>query len=172
MRNKLIAVGGALAILATTLAACSSSGADDEEGGKPYVAIVSKGFQQQFWQAVEQGAQQAAKEYGARITFEGPESESDVDEQVQMLQTALSRDPDAIGFAALDSQASIPLMMQAEQADIPVIAFDSGVEDSDVPVTTAATDNKAAAALAAKRMAAEIGDKGQVAIVAHDQTSV
>jgi len=170
MRNKLIAVGGALAMLATTLA-CSSSGASDEEGGKPYVAIVSKGFQQQFWQAVEQGAQQAAKEYGARITFEGPESESDVDEQVQMLQTALSRDPDAIGFAALDSQASIPLMMQAEQSDIPVIAFDSGV-DSDVPVTTAATDNKEAAALAAKHMAAEIGGKGEVAIVAHDQTSV
>ena len=34
-------------------------------------------------------------------------------------------------------------MEQAKAADIPVIAFDSGVE-SDIPLTTAATDNKAA----------------------------
>jgi ribose transport system substrate-binding protein len=132
---------------------------------------VSKGFQHQFWQAVQDGAQKAAKEYGARITFEGPDSETDVDEQIQMLQTALDKSPDAVGFAALDSQASIPLMMQAEQSDIPVVAFDSGVE-SDVPVATAATDNKAAAALAAKKMAEEIGGQGKVALVVHDQTSI
>ncbi|MGH3354586.1 MAG: ABC transporter substrate-binding protein [Nocardioidaceae bacterium] len=171
MRNRLIRVG-ALAAATMALAACGSSGAADEgEGGKPYIAIVSKGFQHQFWQAVQQGAQQAAKEHNAKITFEGPDSETDVDEQIQMLQTALDRDPDAIGFAALDSQASIPLMLQAEQSDIPVVAFDSGVE-SDVPVSTAATDNKAAAALAAKKMAEEIGGTGKVALVVHDQTSV
>jgi len=169
MRNRLIAIG-MLVSVALTLAACGSSGAS-EEGGKPYVAIVSKGFQHQFWQAVQDGAQKAAKEYGAQITFEGPESETDVDEQIQMLQTALDKSPDAIGFAALDSQASIPLMMQAETSDIPVVAFDSGVE-SDVPVATAATDNKAAAALAAKKMAEEIGGQGKVALVVHDQTSI
>lgn len=51
-----------------------------------------------------------------------------------------------------------------------MIAFDSGV-DSDIPVTTAATNNKAAAALAADKLAALIGDEGEVAVVAHDQTS-
>ena len=61
-------------------------------------------------------------------------------------------------------------MDQAKAQNIPVIAFDSGV-DSDVPVTTAATDNKAAAAEAAKHMAELIGDKGKVAMVVHDQTS-
>ena len=54
--------------------------------------------------------------------------------------------------------------------NIPVIAFDSGV-DSDVPVTTASTDNKAAAAEAAKHMSELIGGKGKVAMVVHDQTS-
>ncbi|MEU6643934.1 substrate-binding domain-containing protein [Saccharomonospora sp. NPDC046836] len=51
-----------------------------------------------------------------------------------------------------------------------MIAFDSGV-DSDVPVTTVATDNKAAAAEAAERMADEVGGTGKVALVVHDQTS-
>ena len=52
-------------------------------------------------------------------------------------------------------------MDQAKSQNIPVIAFDSGV-DSDVPVTTAATDNKAAAAEAAKHLAELIGNKGKV----------
>ena len=42
----------------------------------------------------------------------------------------------AIGFAALDSKAAIPLLKKAQAAKIPVVAFDSGV-DSDIPVTTA-----------------------------------
>jgi len=50
------------------------------------------------------------------------------------------------------------------------VAFDSGV-DSDIPVTTATTDNKAAAALAADKMAELIGKAGEVAVVVHDQTS-
>jgi ribose transport system substrate-binding protein len=43
--------------------------------------------------------------------------------------------------------------------------------DSDVPVSTVATDNKAAAAEAAKHMAELVGGKGKVAMVVHDQTS-
>ena len=38
-------------------------------------------------------------------------------------------------------------------------------------MATAATDNIAAAALAADKMAELIGDSGEVAIIAHDQTS-
>ena len=43
--------------------------------------------------------------------------------------------------------------------------------DSDIPVALASTDNVAAAALAADKMAELIGDAGKVAVVAHDQTS-
>ena len=137
---------------------------------EPYIAIVSKGFQHQFWQAVKQGAEAEAKAEGARITFEGPPTEQDIEQQVTMLTNAIQKKPDALGFAALDSKASAPLMDQAKSQDIPVIAFDSGVE-SDVPLTTAATDNKAAAAEAAKHMSELIGGKGKVALVVHDQTS-
>jgi len=51
-----------------------------------------------------------------------------------------------------------------------VIGFDSGV-DSDIPLSTASTDNIAAAALAADKMVELIGGAGEVAIIAHDQTS-
>lgn len=162
-----------LAAAALVLAGCASDGGGsaDEGGDKPYIALVSKGFQHQFWQAVKTGAEQAADEFGVEITFEGPDTESDVDQQIQMLQTALDKAPDAVGFAALDSQAAGPLLQQAKDQNIPVIAFDSGV-DSDIPLTTAATDNLAAAAEVAKHMAEAIGHEGKLALVVHDQTSL
>jgi len=135
-----------------------------------YIPLISKGFQHQFWQAVKAGAEQAAKDYKVRITFEGPDSETMVDKQIDMLSAALAKNPQAIGFAALDSQAAIPLLRKAQAAKIPVIAFDSGV-DSDIPLTTAATDNIAAAAMAADKMAELIGGEGDIALVVHDQTS-
>jgi ribose transport system substrate-binding protein len=135
-----------------------------------YVPLISKGFQHQFWQAVKTGAEQAGKDFNVRITFEGPETEAMVDRQIDMLSAALAKHPSAIGFAALDSKAAIPLLRKAQAQKIPVIAFDSGV-DSDIPVSTATTDNKAAAALAADKLAQLVGDAGEVAVVAHDQTS-
>ena len=135
-----------------------------------YIPLVSKGFQHQFWQAVKQGAEQAGKDLKVKVSFEGPESETMVDKQIDMLSAALAKNPTAIGFAALDSKAAIPLLKKAQAAKIPVVAFDSGV-DSDIPVTTATTDNKAAAALAADKMAELIGKAGDVAVVVHDQTS-
>jgi ribose transport system substrate-binding protein len=156
---------GAISALALLTAAGPTSAQEAYD-----VALISKGFQHQFWQAVKAGADQAAADLGVTVTFEGPETESQVDRQMDMLAAALSRQPDAIGFAALDSQAATPLLQQAKDAGIPIIAFDSGV-DSDIPLTTATTDNVAAAALAADVMAELIGGSGKVAIVAHDQTS-
>jgi ribose transport system substrate-binding protein len=135
-----------------------------------YIPVISKGFQHQFWQAVKMGAEKAAKELKVRITFEGPENESQVDKQLEMLQAALAKKPQAICFAALDSKAAIPLLKKAQASKIPVVGFDSGV-DSDVPVATAATDNIAAAGFAADKMAQLIGGEGEVAAVVHDQTS-
>ncbi len=137
---------------------------------KPYIPVISKGFQHQFWQAVKKGAENAAKDLNVDITFEGPETEAMVDKQVEMFQTALDKKPAAICLAAVDSKAFIPLLEKAKAAGIPIIGFDSGV-DSPIPVTTAATDNIAAAALIADKMAQLIGGEGEVAVIAHDQTS-
>lgn len=152
-------------------AAAEDEAEESEASGEtPYIPIISKGFQHQFWQAVKAGAEQAAEEFEVEITFEGPQTEAMVDRQIEMLQTALDKNPSAVCLAALDSQAVVPLLEQAQERGIPVIGFDSGV-DSDIPVTTAATDNIAASAEAADHMAELLGGAGKVAIIVHDQTS-
>ncbi|TNC24916.1 ABC transporter substrate-binding protein [Amycolatopsis alkalitolerans] len=171
MRTRKIVAAAASAALALALTACGQGGTSGAGGNGPLIAIVSKGFQHQFWQSVKKGAEDEASAKGARITFVGPATEKDVEQQINMLTNELAKSPQALGFAALDSRAAAPLLQQAKSQNIPVIAFDSGV-DSDIPVTTVATDNKAAAAEAAKHLAEQIGGQGKVAMVVHDQTSL
>jgi ribose transport system substrate-binding protein len=178
MNKRILTILGAAAIV---VGACSSSATqapstastDGGGGGSadlPYISIVSKGFQHQFWQAVKKGAEDQAATEGATVNFMGPDTESNVDQQLNMLQTELAKKPAALCFAALDSKAATPLLQQFQDQGIPVIAFDSGV-DSDIPLTTVATDNVAAAALAADKMAEALGGSGKVGVIIHDQTS-
>ncbi|WP_134679114.1 ABC transporter substrate-binding protein [Paracoccus ravus] len=162
-RRGLIGAATALGLLAGAGAATAQD--------KLYIPLISKGFQHQFWQAVKLGADKAGAEFGVDVTFEGPDNETQVDKQIDMLAAALAKQPAAVGIAALDSQAVIPLLKKAQAANIPVIAFDSGVE-SDIPLSTASTDNTAAAALAADKMAELIGSEGKIAVVGHSQTSL
>jgi len=161
-RRTLVGLAAAAVLLGTTSLTMAAD--------KPYIALISKGFQHQFWQAVKQGAEQAGKDFDVNVTFEGPDGEGAVDRQLDMISTALSKHPSALGIAAIDSQATVPLLQQFKDAGIPVIAFDSGVA-SDIPITSASTDNLASAALAADKMAELIGGEGEIAIVSFDQTS-
>lgn len=184
------------AVLALGLTACSTSGSsttpsptgDDKPtatestsasapagevpagDGTQTIYLVSKGFQHRFWQAVKEGAEQAGKEYNYKVEFVGPDNETQVTQQLNMLETALASKPAAIGLAALDSGAAGGVLDQIKAADIPLVAFDSGV-DSDLPLTTVSTDNRAAAAEAAKHAVELIGGKGTIGLVCHDQTS-
>lgn len=171
--RRLLTSLAALSTVALLATGCSSGDPADASGDESQdrtIAIVSKGYQHQFWQTVKKGAEAKAEELGVTVTFEGPDKETNVEQQVTQLQTALDKQPDAVAVAALDSKAVIPLLQQAQSSDIPVIAFDSGV-DSDIPMTTVATDNKAAAAEAAKHVAEAIDYKGEVGIVTHSDTA-
>lgn len=136
------------ATTAATTAAATTAGA------KPYIAVVSKGFQHQFWQVVKKGADAAAAKYNVSITFEGPPSESDIQNQVQMLDSALAKKPVAIALAALSTESVIDQLKKALASKIPVIGFDSGVPNAPAGsvYANASTNNTVAGALAASSM--------------------
>ena len=129
---------------------------------EPTSPLISKGFQHQFWQAVKLGAETGGQGLQGRHHLRRSRDRVDGRQADRHAAADLAKNPSAICFAALDSKAAIPLLKKAKERKIPVIGFDSGV-DSDIPVTTAATDNVAAAALAADKMAQLIGESGKVA---------
>jgi ribose transport system substrate-binding protein len=178
IKRKLMGAIAATAFSALVLAGCASGTTEEAaapaESNTPVVAetlfipLISKGFQHQFWQAVKTGAELEAAELGVEITFEGPASETEVQAQLDMFQTALDRQPDAIGYATLDPEACVSYMEQAKERGIPVVQFDAGC-NSDYPLNLAATDGVAAGAIAADNMARLMGEKGEVGIVGHSQ---
>ena len=90
---------------------------DSKPAGDLSIEIVSKGFQHQYWQAVLKGANQKADELGVKINFVGPNSESDIADQVQMLTNAINAAPNAIALAALDTDACLDAISQAQSSN-------------------------------------------------------
>lgn len=173
MKKKLIA--GLLAVtLGLSLVACggnekekASTGESKETSGTASDSkdlkfeIVSKGFQHQYWQAVLKGSENKAKELGVKINFVGPNSESDIADQVQMLNNAINQKPAAIGLAALDTSACLDAIQTGMDNKIPIIGFDSGVPDAPEGSVKAncATDNYAAGELAAEEGYKLLGER-------------
>jgi len=156
--NKTSSTKSAASATSTTSTAKSStaksSAATSTTSGSKHIDVIAKGFQHQFWKAVELGTQNAAKEFGVEVTFQGPDNESAIAQQVEYLNTAIAKKPAAICLAALDTQASIPSIQSAMEAGIPIIGFDSGVPDAPKGAikANASTNNAVAGALAADEL--------------------
>src|SRR5699024_3429783 len=106
----------------------------------------------------------AAEEDNIDVTFQARPSETDIAGQVSIVEDAVNQGVDAIVLAPSDVDALVPAVENAEEANIPVITIDSQL-NSDIPVTHVATDNEAAAAIAAEKLAEAIDEEGKVAIV-------
>lgn len=168
--KRLIVVLMALLIVVVGLPVFASGQSEDTM----YIPVISKGLQHQFWQTVKAGADAAAAEYGVDITFEGPPSEADIQEQVQMFQNAMAKDPAAIALAALDTNSVMDQLEEAVRREIPIIGFDSGVPNAPEGAiyANASTNNAAAAGLAADEMYAVVADDVAAASAASPVTIV
>ncbi len=168
--KRLMAVCMALIIVAVGTPLFASGETEEEM----YIPVISKGLQHQFWQTVKAGADDAAAEYGVDITFEGPPSEADIQDQVQMLQNAMAKSPSAIALAALDTNSVMDQLEEAIRREIPIVGFDSGVPNAPAGsiYANASTNNAAAAGLAADEMFAVIKDDVMAASAASPVTIV
>lgn len=149
----------------------ATDGAAAADSGKPYIAMIALGFSHQYWQAVKQGAEQAAEEYGVSITFEGPETETQVDKQVDMLKTALGNNPVAVCMAAIDTESVAGILQEAKGKGVKVVGFDAGVGEAEADCKCT-TDSIEAGAIAAEHAAELLGGKGKIAVIGYSQTTV
>ncbi len=133
-----------------------------EGGNKGYsFQMIVKSFQSTYWQAAIQGVEQAKAELGVEVEPNGPANESDIADQVQMLDSAIEKKPDGIALAACDTNSVIDSLSKALEAGIPVVCFDTGVDNAPEGsvLATVATDNEAAGAVAAENMFPVIEEK-------------
>ena len=176
MKKKVIASLVTVAMVATMMAGCAAPVATapaaeapaaaaeeaapaDAAGGYEFKILV-KSFQSSYWQAAVTGVDQKAAELGVSVECNGPNAESDIADQVNMLTNYINAAPDGIGLAACDQSACLDALQMAKDAGIPVVCFDSGCPDAPEGsvLSTIATDNYGAGAVAADNLYAALKD--------------
>lgn len=171
-------LAAAVVLLAGFLAGCdaprtadSKPAAGQSHPAKYRIAVIPKGTTHEFWKSVHEGAARAGKEFGAEILWQGSLQESDREGEIQVVENFVTQKVDGICLAPLDSQALIAPVKLARQAGIPVVIFDSALDDESLVVSYVATDNFHGGQLAAEEMARRLGGKGGVIMLRYNPGS-
>jgi ribose transport system substrate-binding protein len=137
--------------------------------GKPKleIAVVPKGVAFDFWLSVKAGAEKAGNEHDALITWKGPEQETQVKEQQDMIEDFINKGVHAIVMAACDAKALVSTVKKALDKGIPVVTIDSGIDAPELAeqVPLIATDNIEGARKAAQTLAELIKERGKVGLI-------
>ncbi len=134
------------------------------------IAVVPKGMTHDFWKFVRKGADDAGREFNAKIFWNAPEIETDREKQIQIVEDFVINKVSGVVLAPLDDKALVPLVEKLHNSNIPCVIIDSDVE-TDKYVSFVATDNYLGGVMAAKRMAEILGGKGNVIVVKYAQGS-
>ena len=144
-----------------------ASGADKS---KRIIAVIPKGTASMWWEVVRKGAEQAGKEEGYTISWNGPEQETDREKQIQSVEDALTRGIVALVLGPNDSKALVRPVEKAKESGSPVVIIDSSIETEKYD-SFAATDNIAGGSDAARRLGAALNGHGKVILTCFVQNS-
>ena len=122
--------------------------------------MMVKSFQSTYWDAAQEGMKKASEELGVDYKPQGPNSESDIADQVNMINTAIASNPVGLGLAACDTSSVTDALKTCAEKGIPVVTFDTGIADAPEGsvVCEVCTDNAQAGAVAAENMYNSIKD--------------
>ncbi|EDS09809.1 hypothetical protein ANACOL_03254 [Anaerotruncus colihominis DSM 17241] len=135
-------------------APADDAAATDEEEELTF-EMVNCAFAIQFCQVEREGAEAAAEELGGvNIVYSAPQDSSGIQAQIDMINAAIAKQPDALLVAALDPDAIATSLETAKAQGVPVIAYDVAMPNAPEGTVTAtvSTNNSKAAGLAAQKM--------------------
>ena len=149
------------------LAGCTKSVSPTAEGEKALrIAVIPKGTSHEFWKSVHFGAQKAADELGnVEIIWRGPVEEDDTGSQIEVVKNMITMHVDGIVLAPNQKGGLVDAVEESISEGIPVVIFDSGLDEGPEIVSYVATDNYRGGQLAADQMAEAIGEKGNVILL-------
>jgi len=167
-----------LGVLFATAAGCKKTappadgagGTASGRGKRLRIAVVPKGTTHEFWKAVHAGAAKAAKELGVEIIWKGPLKEDDLKSQVDLVQSFTAQGVSGMVLAPLNDSALVAPVRAAAKSGVPVVIFDSDLKGTD-HTSFVATDNRAAGRLAAEKLGALLGGKGNVVVLRYQEGS-
>ncbi len=94
------------------------------------IAMLPKFKGENYFDAVKVGAEEAAKELGITLLYDGPSQDQATNQkQVDILQGWIAQEVDAILVSPNDAAAIVPTLEEARSAGIKVLTFDADAND-------------------------------------------
>lgn len=158
----------ALAITSIYRISASSNGSAKS---RPKIVVILKAVDYgrlPFWQTVKDGVESASKDLDVDVTILGPISETQVDEQIRIVQDAIHAKPDAIVLAAADYDRLVPVAREVKAAGIPLVTIDSFINSNDAN-TKIGTDNYDAGQKAGAALMEQLSPDSHVVIMSYIQ---
>lgn len=150
--------------------AAESTAAETEttaSDGDVHVAAIFKALNAEYWKTMQAGCEAAADELGIQVTVLGPNSESEIAQQVTMIEEQLAAGVDAIIVAPTDENAVIGAL-SPYAGQLPIFAIDTDFE-LEGKTAFAGTGNISAAKLGGEYAAKAMGEGGKVVLIGGQQ---
>jgi ribose transport system substrate-binding protein len=173
--TRVFASGLTVMALTLTLAACGEKeeipASAPKAEGKPKVCLVMKSLANDFFQQMEKGAEAHVAERGdVELESNGIQNETDVDGQVALVDSCITRQVQAIVIAPADSKALVQSVLRAARAGIKVVNIDvqldqAALEAAGVEIPYVGPDNREGAKQSGMVLAEELGRGGKVVIL-------
>ncbi|WP_320121849.1 sugar ABC transporter substrate-binding protein [uncultured Sphaerochaeta sp.] len=156
----------ALVLIASQTALFAQGQQETADSGKMKVAVVLKTLSSEYWQRVVNGAEEAAVKYDVELIKLGPPTEDAVEQQINMVQDALTANPAALVFSPSQPPTAVNVVNRAKDQGIPVILVDTPMADGfDNYDTFIGTENFVAGQMGAKAMVDELGRPGKAVVI-------
>ena len=156
-------------LLAAVLIGCQPS---TDEPAQPTVALIMKSLANEFFVTMADGARTHQAEHADQydLIVNGIKDESDLSQQVALVEQMMARGVDALVLAPADSRALVPIVKRAQDAGIVVINIDNKLDaatlaDAGTSVPFVGPDNRAGARAVGEVVAARLTAGDQVAII-------
>jgi rhamnose transport system substrate-binding protein len=154
---------------AATEASATTAAPAVSGGGKTYV-LVPKNLGNPYFDTANKGAQEAAKELGVTVTYQGPAT-ADATQQIQLLNSLISQKVAGLAISADDSDALVPTGKAAMAAGIPVVTWDSAIAPGGRTVHINQAEASGIAAVQIKMASDLAGGAGKIAILSATSTA-
>jgi ribose transport system substrate-binding protein len=140
--------------------------------GKPRIALVMKSLANEFFATMADGAKthQAGAANRYELITNGMRSETDVSEQVTLIEQMVARGVAAIVIAPADSKAVVPALKRAADAGVLVINIDNRLDpevlaEAGLAAPFVGPDNREGARRAGEAVAKQLDAGAEVAII-------
>jgi rhamnose transport system substrate-binding protein len=137
--------------------------------GRTYI-LVPKNLGNPYFDTANKGAQDAAKELGVTVTYQGPAT-ADATQQITLINSLIAQHVNGLAISADDSDALVPVGKTAITQKIPVVSWDSAIGTGGRTVHVNQANSEDIGRSEVQLISKLLGGKGKIAILSATATA-